>query len=43
MSTTRILENIDGFRCDKEIFSPSLTELEISGRIEQITNKFAIK
>ena len=43
MSATRILENADGIRCDKEILLPSLTELEISGRIEQIKSKFAIK
>jgi hypothetical protein len=43
MLSTRILENVDGFRCDKEILLPSLTELEISGKIEQIKGKFAIK
>ena len=38
-----LAELLERFRCDKEILLPSLTELEISGKIEQIKGKFAIK
>ena len=38
-----LAELLERFRCGKEILLPSLTELEISGRIEQIKSKFAIK
>ena len=38
-----LAELLERFRSDKEILLSSLTELEISGRIEQIKSKFAIK
>lgn len=38
-----LAELLERFRCDKEILLPSLTELEISGKIEQIKGKFSIK
>ncbi|MCD4842477.1 MAG: hypothetical protein K8R08_10840 [Methanosarcinales archaeon] len=38
-----LAELLERFRCDNEILLPSLTELEISGKIEQIKGKFSIK
>jgi len=43
MYATRILENANGSRCGKKRLLPSLTELEITCKIEQIKSKFAIK
>jgi len=43
VNSITLAELLERFRCDKEILLPSLTELEMSGKIEQIKRKFAIK